>query len=76
VTDEPIDLSDLSLEIAADESMLKNTLLLGTGGNVGKRILEGITNGTVTRGGLAEAGWHDIGPIVEDGLQLKKPGGS
>lgn len=35
------------------------------------RLIDAITRGKVTRGGMAEAGWFDIGVIAEDGIKLR-----
>ena len=36
-----------------------------------QRFLDALARGEVTRGGLAEAGWFDLGVIGEDGITLK-----
>lgn len=40
---------------------------------ISKRLLDAIARGEVTKGGLAEAGWFDIGTIAEDGIVYVKP---
>ena len=36
-----------------------------------QRLLNAIARGEVTKGGLAEAGWFDIGTIAEDGVTMR-----
>lgn len=37
---------------------------------VSQRFIEAFARGELTKGGLAEAGWFELGTIAEDGLQL------
>lgn len=39
------------------------------GPEVSPRLLSALLRGEVTLGGLAEAGWHCVGKLSEDGIQ-------
>lgn len=35
---------------------------------LGQRLLDAIARGEVTKGGMAEAGWFDLGTLADDGI--------
>lgn len=62
------------MNIVVDARVPEGRVLIGPVDHTSvERLLEGIRNGTVTRGGMAEAGWRDLGVLAEDGLKLKDP---
>lgn len=66
MSEEPVDLAAIEYEdvvytAGADEISDRPPL----------RLMKAIAAGEVTLGGLAEAGWRDVGTIAEDGLKFR-----
>lgn len=64
---ERVDLGDLS--IVANEDITPGEVWLGRSDAEmpSKRLLSALARGEVTLGGLAEAGWHVMGRIADNG---------